>query len=235
MADDRRQNVTDIGKQATDGSGLANAGEVRHPSSVIRRRSSDIMIAMACGAFAAFMVGMAYAAVPLYSWFCRTTGFGGIPQIASMAPQQLSDRKITVRFDANVGAGLPWRFEPERTSIEVRLGEVVTIFYKVANLSQRDTAGQAAYNVAPTTAGAYFAKINCFCFTEQRLAPREKREMAVVFYVDPALVQDSGQDDLNTITLSYTFFPLRSPPPPQAGEGRVGADGASLAGAERKI
>ena len=186
------------------------------------------MIAAACGVFAAFMVGMAYAAVPLYSWFCKTTGFGGIPQIASAGPEHISDRKIVVRFDANVGAGLPWRFEPERTSIEVRLGEVVTIYYTATNLSERETAGQAAYNVTPTTAGGYFAKINCFCFTEQRLAPGEKREMAVVFYVDPVLMQDSDQDDLNTITLSYTFFPLR---PPRAGV----ADGTTPAGAGQKI
>jgi len=196
------------------------------------------MIATACGVFAAFMLGMAYAAVPLYSWFCRTTGFGGIPQVTNVAPGQILDRKITVRFDANVGAGLPWRFEPERTSIEVRLGEVVTIFYKVTNLSQRETAGQAAYNVAPTTAGAYFTKINCFCFTEQHLAPGEKRDMAVVFYVDPALTRDSQQDDLNTITLSYTFFALRLPPTlpsPASVEGRVGADRASAADADRQL
>jgi len=208
----------------------------RDAASPARRR--DIVVAAACGVFVAFMVGMAYAAVPLYSWFCKTTGFGGIPQIATAGPGWMSDRKIAVRFDANVGAGLPWRFEPEKTSIEVRLGEVVTIYYTVTNLSERDTAGQAAYNVAPTTVGAYFAKINCFCFTEQRLAPGEKREMAVVFYVDPVLTQDSDQDDLNTITLSYTFFPLRRPlpyPPPLAGEGRVGANGAIPAGAERKI
>jgi len=174
------------------------------------------------------MVGMAYAAVPLYSWFCKSTGFGGIPQIATAGPEHISNRRISVRFDANVGAGLPWRFEPERTSIEVRIGEVVTVYYTVTNLSKRETAGQAAYNVTPTTVGAYFDKINCFCFTEQRLAPGERREMAVVFYVDPVLTQDSDQDDLNTITLSYTFFPLR---PPRAGV----ADGAASAGAERKI
>lgn len=189
-------------------------------------RRRDIVVAAACGVFVAFMVGAAYAAVPLYSWFCRTTGFGGIPQVASTAPTQISGRKIAVRFDANVSAGLPWRFEPERTSIEVKLGEVVTVYYTVTNLSAHETAGQAAYNVTPPTVGGYFAKINCFCFTEQRLAPGEKREMAVVFYVDPILTQDSDQDDLNTITLSYTFFPLRSP--------RAGvADDASQAG--RKI
>jgi len=227
--------MTNIPQQTADDRERATPGAARHPTSVIRHQSavirhpkSDIMIAAACGVFAAFMVGMAYAAVPLYSWFCRTTGFGGIPQVSNIAPERISARKVTVRFDANVGPGLPWRFEPERTSIEVRLGEVVTVFYKVTNLSERETAGQAAYNVAPTTVGTYFTKINCFCFTEQRLAPREKREMAVVFYVDPVLMQDSEQDDLNTITLSYTFFPLR---PARPGV----ADGASPAGTERKI
>jgi cytochrome c oxidase assembly protein subunit 11 len=188
----------------------------------------DVVVAAACGVFVAFMVGMAYAAVPLYSWFCKSTGFGGIPQIATTAPAQISGRKITVRFDANVGAGLPWRFEPERTSMEVSLGEVVTVYYTATNLSARETGGQAAYNVTPTTVGGYFAKINCFCFTEQRLAPGEKREMAVVFYVDPEMTKDSDQDDLNTITLSYTFFPLR---PPRAGV----ADSATPAGSGSKI
>jgi cytochrome c oxidase assembly protein subunit 11 len=188
----------------------------------------DVVVAASCGVFVAFMVGMAYAAVPFYSWFCKTTGFGGIPQIVHAAPAQISSRKIMVRFDANVGAGLPWRFEPERSVIEVSLGEVVTVYYAVTNLSARETAGQAAYNVTPTTIGAYFDKINCFCFTEQRLAPGEKREMAVVFYVDPELAKDSDQDDLNTITLSYTFFPLR---PPRAGV----ADGATPVGSGSKI
>jgi cytochrome c oxidase assembly protein subunit 11 len=220
--------MTNLPQQMTDDRDRAALGAVRHRTTVIRHPKSDILIATACGAFAAFMVGMAYASVPLYSWFCRTTGFGGVPQIASVAPAQMSDRKVTVRFDANVGQGLPWRFEPERTSIEVRLGEVVTVFYKVTNLSERETIGQAAYNVAPPTAGTYFTKINCFCFTEQRLAPGEKREMAVVFYVDPVLMRDSQQDDLNTITLSYTFFPLRLPPPPLG----AGADGGG--GSERK-
>jgi cytochrome c oxidase assembly protein subunit 11 len=213
-----------------DGDGNALSASPGGPGEVngsARRR--DVVVAAACGVFVAFMVGMAYAAVPLYSWFCKTTGFGGVPQIATIAPAQVSDRRITVRFDANVGAGLPWKFEPERTSIDVRLGEVVTVYYTATNLSQRETGGQAGYNVTPTTVGAYFTKINCFCFTEQHLAPGEKREMAVVFYVDPELVKDSDQDDLNTITLSYTFFPLREPP----GKGGV-ADGASPAGAGRK-
>jgi cytochrome c oxidase assembly protein subunit 11 len=181
------------------------------PRSAVLRRSSDIAIAAACGVFVAIMVGAAYAAVPLYSWFCKTTGFGGTPQIAAVAPVEVSDRRITVRFDSNVGPGLPWHFEPERNSIDLRIGEVVTVYYVVTNQSDHETGGQAAYNVAPTTVGAYFDKINCFCFTEQHLAAHEKREMAVVFYVDPALIKDSDQDDLNTITLSYTFYPVRPP------------------------
>jgi cytochrome c oxidase assembly protein subunit 11 len=248
---DNMSDMTNLQQPTTGGAERTTPGAPGRPTSVIRRPTSDILIAAACGVFVAFMVGMAYAAVPLYSWFCRTTGFGGVPQIASAAPQQISDRKITVRFDANTSAGLPWRFEPERTSIEVRLGEVVTVFYRATNLSERETAGQAAYNVTPTTTGAYFTKINCFCFTEQHLAPRETRDMTVVFYVDPALLQDAEQDDLNTITLSYTFFPLRLPPPsvaarashpdPERGAGalpgkdRPRVDGASPAGAERKI
>src|SRR5215471_12051964 len=179
-----------------------------HP---VPRRGRDLIVAAACGAFVAVMVGAAFAAVPFYNWFCRTTGFGGTTQVASVAPAGMLDRRITVRFDANVAPGLPWRFAPEVNAIDLRIGEVATVYYTITNESARPTAGQAAYNVSPTTVGAYFSKINCFCFTEQRLAPGEKREMAVVFFVDPALVKDSDQVDLNTITLSYTFFPLREP------------------------
>lgn len=180
-------------------------------ASPMRRR--DLAVAAACGAFVAVMVGMAYASVPLYTWFCRATGFGGTTQVARAGPAKVSGRTLTVRFDSNVGGGLPWRFEPEQTAIDVRLGEVVTVYYTVTNQSARETAGLASYNVAPTTVGAFFSKINCFCFTEQRLKPGEKREMAVVFFVDPDLAKDSEQDDLNTITLSYTFYPVRDPQP----------------------
>lgn len=156
------------------------------------------------------MIGVSFAAVPLYSWFCRTTGFGGTTQVAKQAPTQVASRMVTVRFDSNVSAGLPWRFVPERNTIDVQLGQVVTIYYSVTNESSRVTTGQAGYNVSPSTVGAYFEKINCFCFTQQTLQPGEKREMAVVFYVDPKLIQDSEQDNLNLITLSYTFYPARA-------------------------
>ena len=182
-------------------------------------RRRDIMVAAACGVFVAAMVGAAYAAVPLYNWFCRTTGFAGTPQIASAAPGQVLDRKITVRFDANVLGGLPWRFAPEQNSVEVKVGEVVTVSYTVVNEAARETVGIASYNVSPPTVGAYFSKINCFCFTDQRLKAGEKREMTVVFFLDPKLAQDSEQDGLNTITLSYTMYPVRQPEPPRAESG----------------
>jgi cytochrome c oxidase assembly protein subunit 11 len=187
-----------------------------------RTLTRDAVVASICGFVVVFMVGASYAAVPFYDWFCRATGFNGTTQVATSAPSDAPlQRKISVRFDANVGPGLPWKFEPEQNEIEVRIGEVVTVFYTVTNQAARTTTGVAAYNVAPLTVGAYFQKINCFCFTEQTMGPGEKREMPVVFYVDPALAKDSENDGLNTITLSYTFYPVRdaAPKPVAAGEG----------------
>jgi cytochrome c oxidase assembly protein subunit 11 len=174
----------------------------------------DARVAALCGLLVAFMVGASYAAVPFYNWFCRATGFNGTTMVASAAPATGPlARTIAVRFDSNVSGGLPWKFVPEKTEITVRIGEVVTVFYSVTNQSARTTFAQAAYNVAPLTVGAYFQKINCFCFTEQTLEPGETREMPVVFYVDPALAADSENDGLNSITLSYTFYPVRDPAP----------------------
>jgi cytochrome c oxidase assembly protein subunit 11 len=186
------------------------------PQSARNSRSRDLAVAAACGAFVALMVGAAYAAVPLYNWFCRATGFGGTPSISAAAPDTTLARKVTVRFDANVAGALPWKFEPEQTSIDIKLGEVATVYYRVTNEAARETLGNASYNVTPLTVGSHFAKINCFCFTEQRMGPGERREMPVVFYIDPALAQDSEQDGLNTITLSYTFYAVRQPAKPVA-------------------
>jgi cytochrome c oxidase assembly protein subunit 11 len=186
-----------------------------------RGLTRDALVASICGFVVVFMLGASYAAVPLYDWFCRATGFNGTTQVATSAPSDAPlARKISVRFDANVGPGLPWKFEPEQTEIEVRIGEVVTVFYSVTNQAARTTAGVAAYNVAPLTVGAYFQKINCFCFNEQIMGPGEKRDMPVVFYVDPQLAKDSENDGLKTITLSYTFYPVRdaAPKPVAAGE-----------------
>ena len=176
----------------------------------------DLIVAGSCGAFAAMMVGAAYAAVPLYDWFCRTTGFGGTTQVSEKAPDHVLARTVKVRFDSNVTPGLPWVFRPEQNEVRVRIGEVVTVHYSVTNQAARATSGQASYNVSPPTVGSYFNKINCFCFTEQRMAPGEKRDMAVVFYVDPELVKDREHDRLDAITLSYTFYPLRDQPAPVA-------------------
>jgi cytochrome c oxidase assembly protein subunit 11 len=191
------------------------------------QRRRDLAVAAVCGAVVAAMVGMAFAAVPLYDWFCRTTGFGGTPLVATAAPGRVLDRRITVRFDANVAGGLPWRFEPEQPSIEVRIGDVVTVNYQVTNLSTRATVGQASYNVWPPTVGAYFSKINCFCFTEQRFKPGETREMPVVFFVDPELAKDAEQDGLSSITLSYTMYPVRQPEPSRVERGGATAPGRS--------
>jgi cytochrome c oxidase assembly protein subunit 11 len=177
-----------------------------------RRLGRDAAVASICGFVVVLMVSASYAAVPFYNWFCRTTGFNGTTQVATAAPASTPlARKITVRFDSNVAGGLPWKFEPENAAIDIRIGEVVTVYYTVTNESARTTTGQAAYNVAPLTVGKYFQKINCFCFTEQTMAPGETRQMPVVFYVDPSVVEDSDNDGLNSITLSYTFYPVREP------------------------
>ncbi len=177
---------------------------------VIRPKSlrRDVIVAACCGALVAVMVGASFAAVPLYNWFCRTTGFGGTTQVATRAPTQVLGRVLTIRFDSNVSPGLPWIFTPERNEIKLHIGEVATVHYKVVNEAARTISAQASYNVTPSTVGAYFNKINCFCFTEQTMKPGETREMTVVFYVDPAIANDHDQDYLNTITLSYTFYRL---------------------------
>jgi cytochrome c oxidase assembly protein subunit 11 len=185
-----------------------------NPTPPLQRR--DKIVAVCCGLFVAAMVGAAYAAVPFYNWFCRATGYNGTTQVATAGPSGMIDRKVTIRFDANVGPGLPWSFVPEQNSIEVKLGQVVTVHYRVVNQAARPITASAAYNVTPLSVGSYFNKINCFCFTEQSLKAGEKRELAVVFYVDPAMVKDSDGATVNTITLSYTFYQQREPYRPVA-------------------
>ena len=193
------------------------------------RLTRDAVVAGICGLVVVLMIGAAYAAVPFYNWFCRATGFNGTTQVANVVPTAPPlARTIAVRFDSNVAGGLPWRFEPEKTEIEVRIGEVTTVYYSVTNLSARPTTGQAVYNVAPLTVGGYFQKINCFCFTEQTMGPGEKREMAVVFYVDPALAADHENDTLSAITLSYTFYPVRDFPPKPVASGETDRRKGSL-------
>ena len=162
------------------------------------------------------MVGLSYAAVPLYAAFCKATGYGGTTQVALAAPLAQGSRKITVRFDANVAPGLPWVFEPENASLEIVPGQTVTAFYKVRNTSNRATVAVAAYNVSPDITGAYFNKISCFCFNEVRMGPHESAELPVVFFLDPALEKDAALNAVGELTLSYTFFAAKNPVKPLA-------------------
>lgn len=152
------------------------------------------------------MVGLAYASVPLYQWFCSATGYGGTTRIAASAPGPVLDRVVEVRFNADVNSALAWRFEPTRRAIRVRLGEETLVFYGATNLGDDTLSGTATFNVTPAKAGAYFNKIDCFCFTEQTLAPGETVRMPLSFYIDPDMSADRNLRDVATITLSYTFF-----------------------------
>jgi len=169
--------------------------------------------AIACAGLAVGMVGLAYAAVPLYDLFCRVTGFDGTPVVRTLPSEEVLNRTIAVRFDANVAPGLRWQFSPEQPEVEVKLGETKTVLYRIRNDGPAPATGIATFNVQPALAGAYFAKIQCFCFTEQTLQPGETVESAVVFYVDPGLAQDPNVKDLPSITLSYTYFPAKNGKP----------------------
>ncbi len=145
-------------------------------------------------------------AVPLYQLFCRVTGYGGTTQVATGPADEVLDRKIVVRFNADVNGGMPWRFEPAQGAVTVRVGESTLAFYRARSLAARTIVGQATFNVTPAKAGRYFTKVDCFCFTEQALEPGATVDLPVQFYIDPAIARDRNLDDVTTITLSYTFF-----------------------------
>jgi cytochrome c oxidase assembly protein subunit 11 len=166
------------------------------------------------------MLGAAFAAVPLYGLFCRATGFAGTTQVAHVAPALRGERLITVRFDTNVGPGLPWTVEPETTSLTLRTGATATVYFKFRNQVGRETAANAVYNVTPDVSGAYFDKIACFCFTEQHLGPAETVELPVVFFLDPKLEQDPTMKDVDELTLSYTLYPTQAAGKPAVAEKR---------------
>jgi len=159
----------------------------------------------------AVMGSLGFASVPFYDWFCRVTGFGGTTSVAEAAPTRILDRTIKVRFDASLSAGMPWTFKPVQREMDLRIGEVGLAFYEATNPTDRPVAGQASYNVAPYAAGGFFTKIDCFCFTEQVLAPGETVLMPVTFYVDPAIVDDNDGQYVKQITLSYTFYSIDLP------------------------
>lgn len=168
-------------------------------------------VALTCAAFVVLMVGLAYASVPLYRLFCQVTGFAGTTQRVDHPSASVGDRVITVRFDANVGPGLSWDFVPDVSVQDVKIGENILAFYRVTNRSGQPTVGSATFNVAPDQAGAFFNKMECFCFTEQRVEPGETVEMPVSFFIDPAIAKDKDGKWIRNITLSYTFFPVDHP------------------------
>lgn len=173
-------------------------------------KRSDARIAYSVAGAAFLMLGLSFAAVPLYDMFCRVTGFGGTPRVALEAAANLGERTLTVRFDANIGAGLNWSFEPEVGSIRLRTGQTATVFYKVTNRSDKETLGIATYNVAPNAFGPWFNKISCFCFTEQTLGPGESMDMPVVFFLDPELEKAETMRRMESVTLSYTFMAVKT-------------------------
>ena len=152
------------------------------------------------------MTAMAWAAVPLYDWFCRVTGYGGTTQQSASASDMVLDRTVTVRFDASVSSDMPWTFSPVQTTKKIRIGETGLAFYEASNPTDRTVTGTASFNVTPLSMGSYFTKIECFCFTEQTLQPGESVMMPVTFYVDADMVDDRETERVHTITLSYTFF-----------------------------
>lgn len=176
--------------------------------SSVARKNRAVGIRMAL--FALAMLGLAFASVPLYRVFCQVTGFGGTTQKAEEAPGAVAGQ-IGVRFDANISPALPWKFEPEETTVRVHPGQRTTIYYRAKNLTARTTTGQAVFNVTPALAGQYFSKIECFCFTEQTLKPGESARMPVIFFVDPKLRTDPATSWMDEITLSYTFYPVENP------------------------
>jgi len=178
-------------------------------------RANGVIVA-SCVAFVFGMVGMAYAAVPLYDMFCKVTGYNGTTKRVEQASDVILDKTIKVTFDANTAPGLPWDFKPVQRDIELKIGETVQVAFEATNMSKKPTTGQAVFNVTPMAAGAYFNKVQCFCFTETTLQPGEKMEMPVVFFVDPEIVNTVETKGINTLTLSYTFY-AREPSKPIAG------------------
>ncbi len=154
----------------------------------------------------AAMIGMSFAAVPLYDLFCRVTGFGGTTQVATAPSAKTVDRVMKIRFDASLSNSMPWNFQPVQRELMLQVGKTGIAFYRAENQSKQTVVGTATFNVTPLKAGIYFSKIDCFCFKEQRLKSGEKVDMPVTFFVDPDIVKDRNLDDVDTITLSYTFF-----------------------------
>jgi cytochrome c oxidase assembly protein subunit 11 len=171
-----------------------------------QRKSRHSLVALSLAGLVAGMVGLSFAAVPLYRMFCQVTGYGGLPQRAKTAPGEVLERTIRVRFDGNVDQGLPWKFAPVQQTMDVKIGETALAFFKATNETSSPVSGTAVFNVAPELAGRYFTKIECFCFKQQTLAGGQSVEMPVTFFVDPKIVDDEDTKNMSEITLSYTFY-----------------------------
>lgn len=175
------------------------------------RNPRNLRVALMAASVAAGMVGLSFASVPLYRLFCQVTGFGGTTQRAESAPAEVLNKAVSVRFDANTSEKLKWAFHPLQGPVTVKFGEQSMAYYEAVNRSDETLTGTAVFNVTPPQAGAYFNKIQCFCFTEQTLKPGEKIEMPVSFFVDPDMLNDADAAGIQEITLSYTFYPLDKP------------------------
>jgi cytochrome c oxidase assembly protein subunit 11 len=176
------------------------------PSVTTEPRDKRALVGLVLAGVVAGMVGLSFAAVPLYRMFCQVTGFGGTPQVADAAPSTVLNRTIKIRFDTNVDKGLPWEFKSEQRAVDVRIGESALVFFKAQNPTNKPVSGTAGFNVAPEIAGRYFAKIECFCFQQQTLAAGQSIDMPVTFFVDPKIVEDESAKNIEEITLSYTFY-----------------------------
>jgi cytochrome c oxidase assembly protein subunit 11 len=164
------------------------------------------IVALSLAGFTAGMVGLSFAAVPLYRIFCQATAYDGSPRRAKAPPGKVLDRTITIRFDGNVAPGLPWSFAPEQQTMNVKIGDTGLAFFKAVNRAKTPLTGRAVFNVSPEQAGLYFTKIQCFCFSKQTLAAGASVDMPVTFFVDPKIVDDDDTKNITEITLSYTFF-----------------------------
>ena len=169
--------------------------------------------ALAAAGLALAMGALSFAAVPFYRWFCQVTGFGGTTAVADGGDVAPADAFVTIRFVASREAGMPWDFRPAQTEMRVRIGEEALAFYEATNPTSRPVAGRASFNVVPYAAGGHFAKVECFCFEEQVLAPGETVQMPVSFYVDPAMLDDPEGQRVREITLGYTFYEIDLPEP----------------------
>jgi cytochrome c oxidase assembly protein subunit 11 len=178
-------------------------GSAEQSGTVAKRHRT---VAVTCTFVVLSMIGLSFAAVPLYRLYCQATGFAGTTQKAEKPSDVVLDRTITLHFDANVARDLTWHFEPVQRTIDVKIGENVLAFYRATNTSDKPLTGTAVFNVTPEAAGIHFNKVECFCFTEQRLEPGQSVDMPVSFFVDPAIVDDEDANNLLELTLSYTFF-----------------------------